>query len=77
MDLETQAMTGPVTDTPPMPSVSRTVLAASSTAKRGRSGTDGGERLIVAVENAAWTWRARALAGPMDTVRVKSTQYES
>ncbi len=30
-----------------------------------------------ASSTAAWTWRARALGVPIETVRVRSTQYES
>ena len=77
MNLETQAMTGPVTECRPHAFIVEDGPRGLVDREAGGSGTDSGERLIVAVEYAAWTWRARALAGPMDTVRVKSTQYES
>ena len=45
--------------------------------KRERPGATAATARSRASRTAAWTSRARVLAGPTETVRVKSTQYES
>src|SRR3954447_4999737 len=59
---------------PYRPSVSR---AAASMSNLDRPGATAAIARSRASRTAAWTSRARALARPADTVRVKSTQYES
>ena len=60
-----------------MPASSSACRAAPSIANRDCPGPARGDRPIVRAQTAAWTFRARADAGPTDTVRVRSTQYES